>query len=144
MSRFASAQGSNVDAINTVADVANQASQFSDHAFTAGTSTLTVDQTVNSVLRASGQTAAVSLTTPTAEAIVAALKNAQVGSAFELVIINNNTSSGAITVVAGDDVTLVGTTAVAITKAMFYKGVVTNASAGSEAVSLVGLLAAAV
>jgi hypothetical protein len=137
--RFATPTTSQVDATNQIADLANQASDWADNAVAASTATLTVAQIINASYRVTSG-AASSLTTPTAAAIVAALKNAQVGSSFDFELINGG--SGTATIVAGSGVTLVGFTAPATTKSQSYKGVVTNATAGAEAVSLIGLSAA--
>lgn len=140
MALFATPQKSETQAIETVAAVANAAGQTVLVALTDDDPTLTAAQMINSIITASGQTAAQDVTTATAAAIIAALPNAQVGSSFDMVIRNEHTSSGAITVVAGDGVTLDGTTAVPITKTQIYKGVVTSATA----VTLYGLLTAPV
>lgn len=140
--RFTTAQGSQTDAINSVADLANFDTVFSYNALTSDDPTLTVAQMVNGIVNVSGQTTAQDVTTPTAAAIVAAIPNCQVGSCFEFTLQNANTSSGAVTIVAGSGVTLTGTTAVAITKTQIYRGIVTNV--GTPAVRLVGLLTAAV
>ena len=72
----------------------------------AGPFTLTAAETVGGVLEFSGSTTAVVVNTPTAAAIIARMQaidaNAAVGSTFNLVIINDNTSAGAITMTAGD------------------------------------------
>ena len=72
----------------------------------AGPFTLTPAETVGGVIEFSGSTTAVVVNTPTAAAIIARMQaidpNAAVGSTFQLVIINDNTSSGAITMTAGD------------------------------------------
>lgn len=140
MSEFATNPGSETAAINKAAQIANEASSASLDSVTAANPTLTGAQTVNAIVTLSGQTAAQNVTTPTAAAILAAMPNPLVGSAFDLVIRNEHTSSGAATVVAGDGVTLDGTTTVPIAKTQLYKGVVTNATAGEEAVTLYGLL----
>lgn len=72
----------------------------------AGPFTLTAAETVGGVLEFSGSTTAVVVNTPTAAAIIARMQvldaNAAVGSTFNIVIVNDNTSSGAITMTAGD------------------------------------------
>jgi hypothetical protein len=140
MARFASAQVGLTQAIDTVVDEANQSGQGADNAVTTTSFTATVAQLINGVIRLSGQ-AAINVTTPTAAQIVAAIFNCQVGSWFEFTLQNNN--SGTATVVAGTGVTLAGTlTAPTTNKTQIYKGIVTNATLGSEAVKLVGLLVA--
>jgi hypothetical protein len=78
----------------------------------AGPFTLTGTEMVGTVVEFSGATAAVTVNTATASQIVAAMQaadaNAGVGSTTQFAIVNDNTSSGAITVVAGTGVTLVG------------------------------------
>jgi hypothetical protein len=72
----------------------------------AGPFTLTAAETVGSFIEFSGSTTAVVVNTPTAAAIIAQMKtidpNAGVGSTTTLTILNDNTSSGAITMTAGD------------------------------------------
>jgi hypothetical protein len=136
--RFTTAQGSETDAINSVADLANFDTVFSYAAVTSDDPTLTVAQMVNGIVKVSGQTSAQDVTTPTAAAVVAAIPNCQVGSSFEFTLQNGNTSSGAVTVVAGSGVTLTGDTAVPIGQTQIYRGIVTNAT--TAAVRLVGLL----
>lgn len=84
----------------------------------AGPFTLTGTQMVGGVIEFSGSTTAVAVTTATAAAILAAMQaidpNAGVGSTVQLTLVNDNTSSGAITVTGGTGVTLQGPTASAI------------------------------
>ncbi len=143
MARFAANAQSEGVTIGTITDQLNTATQAAYNAVTAaGPFTLTAAQFVNAIYQTSGQTSAVGVTTPTAAQIVAALPNAQVGSKFEFVLINGNTSSGAVTITGGTNVTITypnGST-VAVTKSQIFRGVVTNATAGAEAVTLYGLL----
>ncbi len=80
----------------------------------AGPVALTATEMVGGVVEHSGQTAAVSYTTATAAAIIARMQaldsNAGVGSTASFVIVNDNTSSGAITLSTGDggNVTVIG------------------------------------
>jgi len=120
---------SEVGAINAVAN-------WADNTNTTATVTLTAAQLIDADLRQSGQTVATTVTTPTAAQIVAAMGP---GNAFSFDIVNNNTSSGVVTVAAGTGVTLVGTTTVPIATTRSYKGIVTNFAVGSEAVSLIGI-----
>jgi hypothetical protein len=142
MARFANTQGSSTEAINTIADVANLVGQMAYNALTTSSPTLTAAQSVNGIVNLSGQTAAQTVTLPTAALICAAIPNCQVGSAFELILQNANTSSGAVTLAAGTGNTLVGTTAVPITKTQIYRGIVTNAT--TPTVSVYGILTAPV
>lgn len=80
----------------------------------AGPIALTATEMVGGVVEHSGQTGAVSFTTATAAAIIARMvalnANAGVGSKTDFAVVNNNTSSGAITLSTGDggNVTVVG------------------------------------
>ena len=84
----------------------------------AGPFTLTGTQMVGGVVEFSGSTTAVTVNTATAAAILAAMQtidpNAGVGSTIQLTLVNDNTSSGAITVTGGTGVTLSGPTATTI------------------------------
>lgn len=142
--RFPKAKASEGEAIGSLADRVVQAMAAAWVALTSNSPTLTVAQFISAVLNLSGQTGAQTVTTPTAAAIVAALPDAQVGTAFDFALQNANTSSGAVTLAAGAGVTLRGTVNVPITKTQLYKGVVTNATPGAEAVDLIGLLTAAI
>jgi len=142
MARFASAQGSQTEAINAVADVANQVGGGAYEERTAGAVTLTPAQMINGIIKQGGTPGAFNMTTASAAALVAAIKNCQVGSKFEFALINGGDNT--VTIVAGTGVTLKGTTAVPTAKTQVYRGVVTNAAAGSEAVTFVGLLTAPV
>lgn len=80
----------------------------------AGPIALTATEMVGGVVEHSGQTGAVSFTTATAAAIIARMQalnaNAGIGSTAPFAIVNDNTSSGAITLSSGDgaNVTVVG------------------------------------
>lgn len=78
----------------------------------AGPFTLTGAEMVGTVVEFSGSTTAVTVNTATAAQIVAAMQaadaNAGVGSTTSFAIVNDNTSSGAITLTPGTGVTLVG------------------------------------
>lgn len=132
--------GSEGRALGQIEDLANQANLTNDQASisTGSPATFSVTQFVNGVLMLTGSNGAKSSATPTAAAIVAALVNVQVGSSFDFALVNGD--SGTVTLTAGTGVTLRGTTAVPTTKSQVYKGVVTNATAGSEAVDVIGLL----
>lgn len=144
MTRFTETQASEGAAINTVADLANEEAMGAYNALAVtGNLTLTAAQFMNGIARLTGTPGAgFNITTPTAAAIVAATVNAQAGSWSELIIQNTSDSTG--TVVAGSGVTLVGVTAVGANKTQLYKAMITNATSGSEAVRLVGLLYAPV
>jgi len=78
----------------------------------AGPFTLTGAEMVGTVVQFSGSTTAVVLNTATAAQIVAQMQaldaNAGIGSTAIFAVINDNTSSGAITVTPGTGVTVVG------------------------------------
>jgi hypothetical protein len=124
-------------AINNI--LTNFATTFQTLANAAG-QTLTVPQTVNAVLLRSGA-AAVTDTTPTAAAIVAAIPNVGANDVFHLAIVNTN--SGTLTIGAGAGVTLAGTTTIPTVNTRRYIGVVTNPTAGAEAVTLRGVMVGA-
>lgn len=138
--RFTTVQGSETDAINSVADLANFDTVFSYVALTSDSPTLTVAQMVNGIVQVSGQSTAQNVTTPIAAALIAAIPNCQVGSSFEFTLQNLNTNSGDVTIVAGSGVTLTGATTVPRNHTQFYRGIVTNVSA--PAVRFVGLMTA--
>lgn len=136
MARFASTQASEGKAIGVIADLANFLGQRTYTAITSGSSsTATAAAFVNGIYNFSGGST-YTLTTPTAAQIVAQIPNCQVGSCASVHIINTN--SGTTTVTAGSGVTGVGTLNVTTNKAQGYEIIVTNATAGSEAVQLIG------
>lgn len=114
----------------------NGISSWADAALTTGSITLTPAQMLNASIRQSGQAAGINYTTPSAAAIVAALA---AGDEADFILVNNNTTAGAVTIVAGAGVSLVGTTVCAIATTRYYKVVATNLTPGSEAVSIIGL-----
>lgn len=79
------------------------------------TATLTVAQVTGNMLVASPGTSAATYTFPTAAQIDAALGNLKVGSTFDLIIVNTGTTSGALTLTMGTNLTLSGSGSVAIT-----------------------------
>jgi hypothetical protein len=99
--------------------------------------TLTVAQLLGGTLDRSGA-AGVSDTTPTAAAIVAAIPGCEVGTSRYLCIINRNT--GTLTILAGSNVTLAGTTTIATVNSRWYLIRVTNV--GTPAVTMRGLMVA--
>lgn len=84
--------------------------------------------------------AAVTDTTPTAAQIVGAIRNCAIGDTFLLLIQNNN--SGTLTIGAGTNVTLVGTTTIATALTRLYA--VTVTAVATPAVTLRGIMTAAV
>lgn len=103
--------------------------------------TLTAAQMLQGILARSGA-AGVSDTTPTAAALVAAVPGVSVGDVVTLLIRNAN--SGTLTILAGNGVTLEGTTTIATNFAREYAIRFTAVASGSEAVTLSGLRTAAV
>ncbi len=103
--------------------------------------TLTLDQ-LKSGLLVMTPTSARSLTTPTASAITAFLKN--VGDSFEFTVINLGADTNHITLVGGSNVTTVGfmvvrdndATAASDTGSARFRVRATNVSSGTEAVSM--------
>jgi hypothetical protein len=138
MERFAEAQKSQTEAIGTVADVANAASAASLLARTAGAVTLTPAQMINGIISQGGTPGAFNMTTPTASALAAAMPNCQIGSAFDFVV--RNGGDGAITIVAGSGVDLVGTTAVPAGFSQVYKAIAKGSEGAVTGFDLVGLL----
>ena len=102
--------------------------------------TLTAAQIYGKTIIRSGAVA-VADTTPTAAQIVAAIPACEIGSTFDFDIINNNT--GLLTITAGSGVTLSGTTTIATLFTRRYRARVTNITASSEAVTLLGVFTAA-
>lgn len=102
--------------------------------------TLTAAQLLGGYITRSGAVA-VSDTTPTAAQIVAAIPGCEVGTSREIKIVSAN--SGLLTIAAGSGVTLAGTTTVAATFTRTYLVRVTNATAASEAVTILGVSTAA-
>lgn len=85
---------------------------------------LTAAQMVGGVVAVSGQTAAQTVTTDTAAAIIARMQaidaNAAVGSTATFGLVNDNTTSGAVTLTAGANVTIADGAAIAIGAANRY------------------------
>lgn len=77
--------------------------------------------------------------TPTAVLIVAALKNARVGSKFEFVVQNDGGAGETITVTAGAGVTVEGTATIATANSKRFLAEVTNITSGAEAVNVFSL-----
>ena len=121
-------------AINELQDQLIQVQQRAYNAAAASTATLTVAQFVNAIYHVNSG-AASALTTPTATEILAALQNAQIGSAFDFVLINGG--SGTADLIAGSGVTFANQTDPTTGKTQLYRGIVT--AVGTPAVTLVGL-----
>lgn len=111
---------------------------FDNTKATTGNVTLTVGEFINGLCYNS--TAAASLTTPTAAQIVAAIKDCAVGSHFFFGVVA--TSAHAVTLVGGTGVTVpAAADVVTAACAGLFIGVVTNATASSEAVYVSHVLA---
>lgn len=110
-----------------------------------GATTLTTTELLNGLVLMDANGSAEDLTTPTAAAIVGAMSNAQAGSNFVLHV--RNTGGETITLVGGTGVTVPttpsGTDDVATANAKNFLFVVTNADAGSEAITVYSLGTAA-
>lgn len=139
MANFAAAQAGQTQAIGTLAAEVNQVGSVSNLAVTGATVTLTAAQVINGIVTIStGSTCAVTM--PTAAAVVAAIKNCQVGSGFDFVIQNQNSGTATMNgAVAGN--TYSGQVVNPLTHTtQLYKAIVTNATAGAEAVTYIGLM----
>lgn len=106
----------------------------------AGPFTITGAQMVGGALEFSGSAAAVSVVTDTAANIQAAMlaadANAGVGSTASMSILNDDTSSGVITVSGGANTTIVGTAAIPI--GIYRKYQIKWTAATTVSVTLVG------
>lgn len=91
----------------------------------AGPFTLTGAEMVGTVVDFSGSTTAVVLNTATAAQIITQMQaldaNATINSTATFGVVNDNTTSGAITLTAGTGVTIVGTAVIAITTFRRYQ-----------------------
>lgn len=135
MTRFVNTQTSDTGAMNDLADRINQVARRTITAITTGSSsTAAVAAFLNGIFKFSGGST-YTLTTPTAAQIVAAMQNVVVGSSLTVSIYNAN--SGTTTITGGTGVTVTGASTVATSKALTYDIVVTNATAGSEAVEMI-------
>lgn len=141
LTRFPTAVASATAATEAVEDQVNLAAATTlTTDGTGGNITLTAAQVINAIYRSTaGTTAAV--TYPSAASVVAAIPQVQVGSSFDFIYQNGGSGTGTLT--AGTGNTIVGTATVPTTKTQLVKGIVTNATAGSEAVTYVSVLLAA-
>lgn len=133
MSRFNSTVGSEGAALGVLADMLDQGvSNCAYQNITTGTTgTATAAQLINGVYYFSGGTT-YALTTPTAAQLVAAITNVEVTSAFVVTV--HNANSGTMTLTAGSGVTITGLNTAATGTARSWTFIVTNATAGAEAV----------
>jgi hypothetical protein len=114
--RFPASTTSQDDAANQVDDLATQATSWADTVDTA---------MVNGSYRITGGTTS-TITTDTAANIIKALKQQQLGSVFEFLLVNGG--SGTATLSGGTGVTVVGNSAPTTGKNQLFKGVVTGAA----------------
>lgn len=133
MSRFNVTVGSEGAAIGVMADMLDQGitSRSYTNITTGTSSTASAATFVSSAYYLSGGTT-YALTTPTAAQIVAAITNPEVSSAFIVTI--HNANSGTATLTAGSGVTITGLNTATTGTARSWIFIVTNATAGSEAV----------
>lgn len=133
MAYFPSAVKNTEEALNYLAKIA----QGLANVVTSAAATLTAAAAAfvnNGIYSLSGGTTC-TITSPTAAQIVAALDNPQVGTSFVVSIVNAN--SGTATMAGdGSTVTVVGLATAATNTSATFRGVVTNATSGAEAVSL--------
>lgn len=102
---------------------------------TAGNGTLTAAAIVSGLIMRTGPTGAYNDTTDTATAIIAALDNPAINDSWDFTIVNGVAYIG--TMVAGDGITLAGTTANAASKVRRYRATVTNV--GTPAITITGI-----
>jgi hypothetical protein len=100
---------------------------------------LTTAQLLQGLLPVDCQSAQ-SITTPTAAAIVAAINGCQVGTAFDLDVVNYGDSTLTIALGSGVTKTTIATVSAVLTLATLvskrFRFVVTNVTPGSEAVTI--------
>ena len=102
---------------------------------TVGAGTLTAAMLLSGLIMRTGPTGAYNETTPTATQIIAAMDNPQIGDSFDFIHVNG--VAYAATLVAGDGVTLAGTTANAASKVRKYRATITNVA--TPAVTITGI-----
>ena len=132
MAYFPAAVKNTEEALNYLAKLAQALATVVTSAATTLTAAAAAFVT-NGIYSLSGGTTC-TITSPTAAQIVAALDNPQVGTSFVVSIVNAN--SGTATMDGGTGVTVVGLATAATNTSASFRGVVTNATAGAEAVSL--------
>ena len=106
---------------------------------TAGAITYTAAMLLGGIILRDPNGGARSDVTDTAANIVAAIPGCMAGSSFEFQVQNNASGAYTITVTAGAGVTLAGTMTIAQSNAKKFLAIVTNATAGSEAVTIYSL-----
>lgn len=106
---------------------------------TAGAVTYTVAQILSGLLLRDALSGAKADLLPTAAAIVAAIEGCQVGTSFRTWIRNTGAGAGSITLTTNTGLTLSGTVAIVFQQQKELLFVVTNATPGSEAVTVYSL-----
>lgn len=126
--------GSETEAIDRIADEVHTQVGVATTNAAASPQTMTAAQMLAGVY-IQGVAGAFALTLPDAADVVAAMPNVQVGSKFELMLIN--TGSGTLTLTAGTGNTLGGhaTATLATATSQILVGVVTNIDDGDEAIT---------
>jgi len=106
---------------------------------TAAALTYTAAQLLGGMILRNPNGAARSDVFPTAASIVAAIMGCDVASAFEFDLRNTAAAAETITMTAGTGITISGTATVAQLNTKRFRAVVTNRTAGSEAVTIYSL-----
>ena len=106
---------------------------------TAGAVTYSTTQLLGGLVLRDPNGAGRSDVTPTAAALVAAIQGARVGLGVEFTIRNTADAAETITVTAGAGVTLSGTMTIGQNNSKRFLAVITNATVGSEAVTIYSL-----
>lgn len=137
IARYPATVLNDVEAINYAADAANQNAVCTSKTIATTPITLTAAELINGCIDVTVANSTTALTMPTAAQVVAAIPGCQVGSTFELTLMN--LGSGTLTWTLGTGITGKTTndvTTVATNKGESYRFVVTNATVGTEAVKV--------
>jgi hypothetical protein len=105
----------------------------------AGAVTYTVAEILSGLLNRDALSAAKADVLPTAAAIVAGINGCQVGTSFRTILRNTGAAAGSITLTTNTGLTLAGTMVVAFQNFQELLFVVTNVTAGSEAITVYSL-----
>lgn len=103
----------------------------------AGNVTYTAAQMKTGVIVHEGTTGATNATTDTAANIVASITDAQVGSGYQF-IVSRNTNGNQITLVAGTNVTLLGTMVIAVGRTRSFVVYITSLSPAAVSIQTTG------
>lgn len=106
---------------------------------TAGNETYTAAQLLGGLILRNPNGGPRTDTTATAALIVAAIPGAAVGQSFEFVVRNTAGAAETITVAGGTDVTISGTATITQNNTKLFLAVLTNVTAGAEAVTVYSL-----